>query len=245
MNKANIVWAILTHEPADAVKRMIHHWSELGCERIVIIYGGSFENYKLIKWNECYFVDGDRHRTHDHQRERQSYKDVFKTVLDKVDTASVGHIYFTEFDQVPLDSRFLFELELRARKPACDVYFSGLKRVDGTNHAIWLNHQYSGELFEEMEACSVRADKRVYSAYGFGQLWSIEAFRCAAAYESDAWVYLELWFPTLAYHLGFSIGELGVDRQFNSHLVLKENIEDLVISKIACVVHPVKKYWRG
>lgn len=243
MTNSSIAWVVLTHESAISVTNMLNHWRDIGCQRVVVIHGGSYEEFLKIEWEECYFINSDRIRTKDHQRERQSYSDVFKLIFESLSLDGIENLYFTEYDQIPLRSRFVDEIESRALENRGGVLFSGLKRVDGTSNAIWLNHLYTGELVDEIERCSVMGNKRILSAYGFGQLWSISAFCKVAQHQSQPLVYLELWLPSIAYHLGCSVGELGLDCEYNSHLCQDFDVEKMVESKLACVIHPVKNFF--
>jgi len=248
MSKFNVASVLLTHQSPEMVKHMVDYWTKVSGAAPYIVYGGTYENFSQLDTSiSADWVEDSRLVTKDHPRERQSYQKVFESALKLVESHSgepISHVFFTEFDQIPLTLEFFKKLENLTLNEECDIWFSGLKRIDGTNHPHWLYHEYSGELKGAVEQESVRLDKSAaMTAYGFGQLWSLDAFRSVASLPRYDHIYLELFLPTLAYHLGYRLGAIDFDTEFNIPGLHKEIDIDTLVQKGVTLIHPIKDFW--
>lgn len=237
-------WCILTHQPADKVAKMLQYWESLVTGKVIILYGGKEEEYAKIEYELKGFVSDSRLVTRDHPRERQSYEEVFRVAAELVKNIPSKYLYFTEFDQIPLRSDFQNQLAISMNKSGADLLCNGLNRVDGTNHPHYLNHLYDGALSGEISALSVRENKEIIlSCWGFGQCWNREAFLRVAAVRSCSRVYLELWIPSIAHHLGFSVQSLNIDPDWNTPQgdLRQEDVSSL--DEPLLIAHPIKTFW--
>lgn len=240
----NFVWCLLTHQPAVKVRKMIDHWSSLFSGEVVIIYGGPKEEYAKIEHPLKALVEDPKLKTCDHPRERQSYTEVFRAAAEVIKGLEAKYVYFTEYDQVPFDVCFLEDLLEQMQTTNADLLCSVLKRVDGTNHPHYLNHQYDGGLQKQVGVISVRHNKKlILTCLGFGQCWRRSVFLEVASVKSISEVYLELWIPTIAHHLGYKVRSMCMDPQWNTHdgLIDREQLDKC--DKKPFIVHPLKDYW--
>lgn len=240
-----IVSVVLTHQSPDRVKRMCDYWGLLFPEyALLIAYGGSFEHFEEIKGVQKVYVDDLRLRTKDHQRENQSYAGVFRAVSGYLKGSEYEYVYFTEFDQIPLCRDLLRGLILELKRLGADVLFHGLEQVDGTGSAHYLYHQAKDDFLASLKRFSRRLDDGVVlSALGFGQFWKRSAFDDVAAVEDDVEVYLELWIPTVAHHLGYRVKNVSFSKEHSTVTGDRiAEIADCLEKKVECL-HPVKTLW--
>lgn len=236
---------VLTHQAPDHVEKMLAYWQDLfpGLD-VVLVYGGSENDFAKIDHTKKVFVDDARLRTRDHQREFQTYSQVFERVSRSIEEDDYQYVYFTEYDQIPL-RKDMFDLLLRRlHEESADMLCHRLTRIDGTSHPHYLYHQANSALTGHLRSVSVRSDTTVVlSALGFGQFWKREAFDSVAGHRSEVLCYLELWFPTLAHHLGFRIRGMGEQDVFNTFEGdFSDRIDALQKQGWWCV-HPVKSLW--
>lgn len=244
MNKVRFIWYILTHQSADAVERMVTAWEEYVDGDIFILYGGPDEEYEKITLEAKCLVRNEDLLTRDHPRERQSYAVVFKRAVDSVDLKQYDYVYFTEFDQIPyskgLDKKLSQEMEVRQ----LDLLCYGLKRIDKTNHPHWLNHKSQEQFRQLLGSVGMRKDEQIIlSCYGFGQCWKARAFEAVASVSQEFPVYLEIWIPTLGYHLGYKVGAVVRDKEWNMPLGEFELSQVQRSRQEPWFVHPIKTLW--
>ncbi len=236
---------ILTHQSPACVRVMCDYWQALiPGSMLLVAYGGSRADYERLDVRHKVFVDDERLRTVDHQREYQSYTGVFKQADEYLSRADYEHVYFTEFDHIPLRHDLLDLLQSEMVGQGADVLIRSLQRLDGTGHAHYLYHLGTKGFSEKLDAISLRDDSSVVlSGFGFGQLWTREAFSAVASINQDVPCYLEIWLPTVAHHLGFRVKGWDVFQEY--HGVDGDRVHDLIsaVEHGAWALHPVKSVW--
>jgi len=242
---SEICAVVLTHQAPDQVRNMLTYWHEMfpGLD-IVLVYGGLKNAFAKIEHDEKVFVDDPRLRTRDHQRELQSYNQVFERVSKRIKEDDYQYVYFTEYDHIPL-RKDIFDLLLRRlHAELADMLCYHLTRIDGTSHPHYLYHIANSSLTDYLQNISARSDSEVVlSALGFGQFWKRGAFDSVALLNSDVRCYLELWFPTLAHHLGYRVRGMSEQNEFNTFEGdFSDRIDDLRRRELWCI-HPVKSLW--
>lgn len=245
-SSGKFIWLILTHQPAQQVARMIDGWKKLVEGDVVILYGGRRAEFDKIEHQPKRFVEDERLVTRDHQRERQSYDGVFEQALDVVAQSKADFVYFTEFDQIPMRSDIAAYLSGMMDARGLDFMGYGLQRIDGTSHPHWLNHDFDSGLEKALARVSLRDHKKVVlSAYGFGQCWRREGFLKVASVRQTERVYLELWIPSMAYHLGLHVGNQRNDSDWNTPMgvIDERKLSTLKEKEKPYFVHPIKGYW--
>ncbi len=241
-----IVTLLLTHQPAAAVGRMVEYWTGHGAATTVVVaYGGQGEEFgRIVHPCKCHVTDPEL-RTSDHPRERQSYLGVYRTAVPLLEELGATHVHFGEYDEVPLVDRLGARLLERMVAEGADVLGHNLRRVDGSSHPHWLNHVRDPWFAEYWESMSCRDDRSVVlTMLGCGSFWSIEAFREVAVLRPPGKIYLELFLPTAAHHLGFRVRGTGEQEKFvQPHEEKTPAMLDDMRRAGAWVAHPVKSFW--
>jgi hypothetical protein len=236
---------LLTHRPPAEVAAMLEVWSAISSpEAIFVAYGGPPENFGHIAHPHKALIDSPRLKTRDHQREKQSYADVFSAAADWMKERDFAHVHFAEYDQYPLVP------DLEARQAAflkaenADVLGFRLRRVDDTHYANYLYHAADPGFHQRWESISTRADRRtVLRMTGTGSFWTRAAFDAVAARPEPFPVYLEIYLPTLAHHLGFRVRDWGEQNRFVHHLGDFTDEIDAAREAGGWTLHPVKALW--
>ncbi len=239
---AKILIAILAHSSNEVIAKIVTYWNEMFPESdVMIVYGGTNENFEKVDYSAKRMVTDSRLRTQNHQRECQSYTGVFDQILTEVKKADYDFVYFTEFDHLPL-RKDMFELLINQLGDN-DVQFHVLQQIDRTNNPHYLYHLAKSNFKQFFSQLSKRNDGAIFSAYGFGQLWRVEPLIEFASIEDSVGCYLELWMPTLAHHLGYSISSLRGQEKYHSFKGdFTDKIEEFTKDG-AWSVHPVKNFW--
>lgn len=227
---ADVLLVILDHREPSLVEQVIHRWQQHGAQNILLAYGGLTDRMNEIAHPQKFWVQDDRLRVRDLQRERQSYRGVMHQVSEVLQKAPHTHVLFMEYDQIPIDpdpvSRYLERLKERD----ADVIVQALQRIDGSIYPHWL-------------ACppAVLERPEVLSMLGTGHLWKREAWLAVSADTRLADWYLELDMPTTAHQLGFRVA--GIDdqdpyvRHKSGHW---QKSPDAAKNAGAWTIHPVK-----
>ena len=238
---------ILSHQPAVAVAKMIAHWSRcVPSESILIAYGGTRKEFDKLEHQQKFFVDDPRLRTRDHQREFQSYTRLFQAAAEFLKTRAnqFQFVHFVEYDHLPL-VQDLNERQLeRLSSEGADVIGFHVHRVDGTSNPHFLYHVANPAFACYWSKITVRSDPRVVlSMFGSGSFWTTEAFRAVAAMEEPLPMYMEIYLPTLAHHLGFRVRDLTAQNRFVRALASEIDPIDEARKQGAWTLHPVKRLW--
>lgn len=234
---------ILTHQPARAVARMVDYWSDyVPRSSVLIAYGGTPADFQTITHNEKIFIEDPGLRTIDHQRELQSYTAIFKASGEYLRIRpEFEFVHFMEFDHVPLVPDLNKRQVEKLSAEDADVLGFHLHRVDRTNNPHFLYHVAQENFRSYWRQVSRRADPDVVlSMFGSGSFWKRAAFVEVAAREEPFPMYLEIYLPTLAYHLGFRIR--GFAEQDRFVRVFNRDLRHLDKTD-AWTLHPIKQVW--
>ena len=238
---------LLTHQRSNAVAAMVDWWA--GCvprASIVIAHGGSREDFDALTCEPKLFIDDARLRTRDHQRERQSYGAVFRAVASWMKDRSYSHVHFAEYDHLPLVGDLNERQVSLMEADGADVLGFHLRRVDETNCAHYLSHTADPEFFPFWKKITCRRDSRVVlSMIPTGSFWTREAFAALAATPEPLPMYVEIFPPTLAHHLGFRVRDYGPQTHFIRHI--GDRVSEVADARKngAWTIHPVKSAWDG
>lgn len=237
---------LLTHQDSTAVRRMVDWWKgKMPGAQIVVAYGGSREGFDSLDVEDAYFVDDPELRTRDHPRERQSYLGVMRGALPFIDSGAPDWVYLAEYDEVPLAEDFSERLMANVEHEDADVLGHDLFRVDGTSNSHYLAHAYDPGFIEFWKGVSVRENRSmVLSMLGCGSLWRASAFREIALLKPPLRIYLELYLPTAAHHLGYRVRPYGMDGRLMhpSHEKSRGDVERELEAGSWCI-HPCKEFW--
>lgn len=238
---------ILSHQSAPAIAKMISYWGDYAeKESILLAYGGTEEEFSLIEHSRKIFIPDAKLRTTDHQREFQSYTQIFRGVAAFLrDQASeFSYVHFAEYDHLPL-IRDLNERQVKMLEwESADVLGFHLHRIDGTSNPHFLYHLHNPDFISYWQRMSCRSEKNiVLSMFGSGSFWTKEAF-CAVGNEDEPFpIYLEVYLPTLAHHLGYRVRNFGAQERFIGVLEDQTRNIDAMRQQGGWSLHPVKDLW--
>ncbi len=248
---ARVLHVLLTHQPPGAVSAMQAWWQEEGgvaLEDQLILHGGERAAFEGVAHSaKCYCGDDPRLRTRDHQRDKQGFSGVFAVAAAWLrEHPEFTHVHVAEYDHLPLRRDFgdLLLGEIVAEK--ADVLGFRVLRVDGTSHPHYLYHAAAPRFHAHFAALSRRADPRtILSMFGSGSFWTRAAFECVAAATEHFPVYLELWLPTTAHHLGFRVRRFATPaaEAWIENLGERRNELDTARKAGGWSIHPVKSAW--
>lgn len=239
---------LLTHQAEPLVEEMLRWWRRMapGAD-LLIAYGGTRERFESLKVPDKVFVEDERLRTRDHQRERQSFAGVFHAVNEWLKLRPRCRlVHLMEFDCIPLCPDLFARLEARLASEEADVLGCHLERVDGTNHPHYLYHMADAGFASFLRGISVRRDASIVLAMlGCVSFWKREAFTSVAETTESHPLYLEIALPTVAHHLGFRVRNLADQAPWVQPMGdFREKMESLRSAGV-WMAHPVKGFWES
>lgn len=241
---SRVLNVILSHQPRIDLEKLLAWWSCYApVENLLVAYGGTWEEFNGLPDVPRVFVADPRLRV-DKVREKQSYSDIWRVVtqwLYERSAADFTHIYFAEFDHLPVADDLAGKLLDRAAREQADVLAHGLHRVDGTSNVHYLYHLSDPAFMKFWREISVRSDKEtVLKVVCTGSFWTRKAFTEVAKQEEKISAYMEIYLPTLAHHLGFRIRSFrDQDRCVSTSAVKGMTVEKA--RQTGCwTVHPIK-----
>ena len=242
MNVLNIV---VSHQTPRDLARTLEWWTDV-CEKknLLLAYGGSEKLFDLIEHEPKIFITDARLRTRDHQREKQSYTAIFQAARAwmSAEQCDVDFVHFSEFDQLPLvpnlNSRQIALLE----RENADLLGFHLSQIDNTSHPHYLYHIADPRFGQWLREISIRSEPTtVLSMLATGSFWRRECFDAVASIDETCPIYVELYLPTLAHHLGFRVKDYGEQGDFVSHQGERSAQLTEARRKGAWTLHPVKR----
>ena len=241
---ASICYLLLAHQPPATLERLLRRW-EAFCKppsKLLLCYGGSRENFGKIAYEPKIFLDDSRLRTRHHQKEKQSYTQVFaKTAAWLRDNPECSYVYLAEFDHWPLVENIGEKLIERLKAERADVLGHQLARRDGTSCPYYLYHLSDDRFLPWLEKISRRTDRgAVFNMFGSGSFWTREAFLAVSDAGEPFPMYLETFLPTLAHHLGFRLRDFEDQNRFISDIGDRYDEMEAARREGAWTLHPVK-----
>ncbi len=238
---------ILSHQSPGAVARMIAYWNGfVPNETILLAYGGRETEFARIAHPWKFFVSDPRLRTRDHQREYQSYTKIFRGAAEALQESGNAYefVYFAEYDHLPLVVDLNQRQLERLRAESADLLGFHVQRVDETNHPHFLYHLGNPGVLQHWRAITRRDDPEVIlSMFGSGSFWRREAFEATANATEPFPVYMEIYLPTIAHHLGFRVRDFGEQDRWVRSLGDRTREIERARKAGAWTLHPVKKLW--
>lgn len=238
---------ILSHQTAPEIGKMLSWWEKrVPIESIVIACGGPHSEFEALNHKSKILIDDPRLRTRDHQRELQSYSKLFQQVSQFLDTQGrdFEFVHFIEYDHLPLVEDLNERQINRLIEERADVIGFHLHRVDGTSDAHYLYHASNEKFANYWSEITCRTEPEVVlSMFGSGSFWKREAFDAVASVPEPFPIYMELYLPTLAHHLGFRLRDFEDQNRFIG--VLRDKTRRIARAQAegAWTLHPVKYLW--
>jgi hypothetical protein len=249
---ARVLNLLLSHQAPEKAAAMLQWWQTRGGSAsgdLLVVCGGTPESFQRLDHPQKVFADDPRLRTRDHQRQRQSYHAVFRAAAGWLqENAGAGHthVYFAEFDHVPLVADLNRRQVAALTREGADVLALRCLRVDGSSYPHYLYHAADPAFHEFWRRLSCRADPDVVlTMLGTGSFWTREAFMATAEAPEPVPIYLELFLPTAAHHLGYRVRPYpdADARAFIDHVgEYRAQIPDAEAAG-AWSIHPVKTLW--
>jgi hypothetical protein len=241
----DVLTIVLTHQAEPSVGRMLDYWHrEVPGTDLWLAYGGTRTQFDSISFPNKTFIEKGRLRTKDHQREKQSYSTIFNKIAEAISKQPYQFIWFMEYDHIPLISNAPQVLRQDLERQSADLLGHHLLRVDQTIFAHYLYHLSDANFLAFWQKYSVRQDTTtVLTMLGCGSFWRREAFNAVAAIPEDTPIYLEIYFPTLAHHLGFRVREATGQNGFVTAWPMKNRTIDMARKANAWTFHPHKTIW--
>jgi hypothetical protein len=225
---------------------MIAYWSKcVPNESILVAYGGPKREFDAISHEQKFFVDDPRLRTRDHQREFQSYTQLLQSAAEFLKARpEFQFIYFSEFDHLPLIPDLNERQIKQLTREGADLLAFHVHRVDDTNNPHFLYHAADDKFMSYWAKITRRPEPEVVlSMFGTGSFWTREAFCAVGAAEEPFPIYMELYLPTLAHHLGFRVRDFAEQNRFVRALTDETHHLDQARKEGAWTLHPVKQLW--
>ena len=226
---------------------MIGYWARcVPTKSILIAYGGTRSEFDQIEHEQKFFVDDPRLRTRDHQREMQSYTQLFQAAVESLHIRGdeFQFVHFAEYDHLPLVSDLNERQIERLKAEDADLLGFHLHRVDDTSYPHFLYHIADSRFMPYWAKITRRSEPEVIlSMFGSGSFWNREAFCAVCAVEEPFPIYMEIYLPTLAHHLGFRVRDFGEQNRFVC--ALENGICDIDEARRqgAWTLHPAKRLW--
>ncbi len=237
---------LLTHQSPAEIGRMLEWWGkDTPADHLLVAFNGGEAAFRAIDHPQKIHIDDARLQTRAHSRERQSYTGVLRQTAAWMEGRDFTHVHFAEYDQVPLVADLNARQLARLEEEHADVLAFQLARVDGTSQPHFLYHAHLPGFLTHWANFSLRAEKAVVlSMFGTGSFWTREAFDAVAGREEPFAIYLELYLPTTAHHLGYRLRDWREQNQFVSSLGDFIDRIDEARQRGAWTLHPVKTLWR-
>lgn len=231
VSKDNVLLVVLDHRDPESVEKALALWSKAGflADALLLAYGGSQDSLSKILHANKFHITGSAHKTSDHQRERQSYREVFSHTTAWLKERDFTHILFHEYDHLPMVSDLSNRLLSSLREQEADVLCYHLGRVDASTHPHWL--ATVTDTYQQPVALSM---------LGTGHFWTREAWEAVSADVSSADWYMELDLPTTAHRLGYRVREIPTQGDFVQNLPTNRPDADTALKAGAWTLHPVK-----
>jgi hypothetical protein len=242
---AKIVNILATHQSPACVEKMLAHWqTQVDPQGLWVAYGGKKEAFDAISWPQKFFLQSPRIRVADVQRDRQGYQEIFQQAVAHGALNGADYVHLAEFDQYPASSQ-VNDLQLaKLQAEQADVIFYGLERVDHTQHPHYLSHVADPQFTPFLQTISVREDSSiVMTALGFGSFWTADAFRRLAAVQEPFPIYLEIFLPTVAHHLGCRVRPNHQNLAFTLYTGDASPLLPAAQKAGAWFIHPWKTVW--
>jgi hypothetical protein len=239
----DVLIALLSHQAPEPLERTMALWEPVVFgNTLLLVYGGDAAVFPQIKFEPKVFIADPRLRARDQQRERQSWCGVLQSIQRFLDNKpTLRYVYLVEYDHIPLVPDLLTRLINRLDGESADAIAQHLHRIDGTSNPHYLYHASNPHFHDFFRTISVRRDSKVIlSMLGTGSFWKREAFAAIASREEPLPVYVELYLPTLAHHLGFRLRDISDQNQFVMHLGNRVSEIDGARQMGAWTLHPVK-----
>lgn len=204
-----LVTAILTHLDASRVRGQLDYLNRLAPEsRFVVCHSGARHEFEQLDHDEALRVDEP---SLSGPNREQSYTGVLRAIHQRFvrDDPDVEFVYFIEYDHLILASDFEERLKALAERSPAGLFAKRAGPRNDTNWPHFVRYRRDERLNLFFEQISRRDDPGLrFGCIGSGMLFRREALAAIAGVADPPHAYLELFIPTLTYHLGFDVVDI-------------------------------------
>ena len=243
ISDGKILWTILVHHTPSHISALLLYWESLGysAAQMLFVHAGARADFDTLAVPNKIFVSDQDIRTTFHPMEKQSYGGALREIAAWLEGKFFEAIALVEYDHLPLISDWGSKLCALLEEEGADLLCHHLMRVDGTNASHYLHHLSDRRFADLWQDISVREDKEVFfNAIMTGSFWRRGAFEAVAARKEDFPIYLELYLPSLAHHLGFRVRDYGFQDKFVQVIPMQEPFSTKWQAEGAWSLHQVK-----
>ena len=241
-----LLWAILVHQSPAEVTGLLRYWEKLGYsqDRILFVHAGKRDDFEALSALNKVFVEDREIRTTFHPMEKQSYGGALREIAGWLTTERGSRfeaVALVEYDHLPLIPDWGTRLCAGLEEEQADLLCHHLVRVDGTNASHYLYHLSDARFEDLWKGFSLREEKKLFlNAIMTGSVWRRVTLEAVAARKESFPVYLELYLPSLAHHLGFRVRGHGEQDRFVQVVPMAEPFSPKWRESGAWSLHQVK-----
>jgi hypothetical protein len=201
-----VLTAIITHLDAARVRRQLDYLRGLAPEsRFVVCHGGARRDFEELEPGDAVHVEEPSLRGPNRE---QSYTEVLSAVHERFvrDQPEIELVYVVEYDHLILASDFEQRLVALAERSPAGLFAKYASSRNDTNWSHFVRYRRDERLNLFFKQISRRDDPGLrFGCLGSGMLFRREALAAIAAVLDPPHAYLEMFIPTLTYHLGFDV----------------------------------------
>jgi hypothetical protein len=204
-----VLTTILTHLGAPHVERQLACLRTLAPgSRFVILHGGKRADFDQLTEPEAVFIEDPTLRGPHYDK---SANDQLRAIYERWvrDDPSIDLVYIVEYDHLILRGDFEQRLEELADRSPAGLFAKAASTRNDSNWAHYLRLRGDARLNDYIASISRRDDPSIrWGCLGTGLLLRREALEAFCALASPPPLYIELFVPTVLYHLGFDIADI-------------------------------------
>jgi hypothetical protein len=242
-----LLTAIITHLDAARVHAQLRYLRELAPEsRFAVCHGGARRDFDALASGEAVHVEEPSLRGASRE---QSYTELLRAAYERFvrDEPGIELVYLIEYDHLILAGDFEERLTaLAERAPAAGLFAKHASPRNDTNWPHFARYRRDERVNRFFGQISRRDDPALrYGCLGSGMLFRRDALAAIAAVADPPHAYLEMFIPTLTYHLGFDV--IDVDALSDLYAAVRWRPEYTVAEARAqkqrgrAFVHPFKE----
>jgi hypothetical protein len=241
-----LLTAIITHLGTAQVRRQLDYLHRLAPESdFVVCHGGARRDFDELGLDEAVHV-ADRSLSGPNRE--QSYTGILRAVYERFvrDQPRIELVYFIEYDHLILASSFEQRLVALAGNSPAGLFAKYASPRNDTNWPHFVRYRRDERLNLFFEQVSRRDDPGLrFGCLGSGMLFRRDALGAIAAVADPPHAYVEMFIPSLTYHLGFDV--VDVDAVSDLYAAVRWRPEYRVDQALAekrrgrAFVHPFKE----
>jgi hypothetical protein len=204
-----VLTVILTHLGAPLVEKQLSCLRTLAPgSRFVILHGGKRADFDQLTERDAVFIDDPTLRGPHYDKSANDQLDAIHERWVR-DDPSIDLIYIVEYDHLILRADFEQRLEELAERSAAGLFAKAASARNDSNWAHYLRLRGDARLNDYVASISQRDDPSIrWGCLGTGLLLRREALEAFCALPSPPPLYIELFVPTVLYHLGFDVADI-------------------------------------